>query len=146
MSIVSIAVAILGLVFSLFTYFYCVNHERKQATIDAYSKLQSEALDQINQYTSKQVSQIAEHPHSPEYKALAVLLARCEHFAVGVKEKIYDEHILTKLAGRYFVSLYEKLEPMVLKKRSLGHRELYYAEFEELAHRVNKQLMQPKEK
>ena len=141
-SLFSVLIAALGFIFSLINYISCTRRDRKQATIEAYSKLQSEALDQLNQYTKKQVTDISETPQSHEYKELSTLLARCDHFAVGVNAGIYDEKILFKLAGRYFVVLYDKLQPMVLKKRHLGHREQYYAEFETLAQRLDKKLFQ----
>lgn len=139
-SIVSLTVAVLGLVFSLISFFDCRKQQRKQATIDAFDKLQAESLDELNTFTAKKVAEISEDPRSPEYKYLSSLLARCDHFSVGVNEKIYDEEVLTKLAGRYFVCLYQKLEPLILKKRSLGRREKYYAEFESLAKRISKKV------
>jgi hypothetical protein len=49
--------------------------------------------------------------------------------------------VLKELSGRYFVILFEKLEPMILKKRNMGHQEQYYAAFERLAKQLNKGLI-----
>ena len=140
-SFISMLVALASIAFSISTYYLCSKRERKQATLEAYNKLQNEALDILNSYTKKMVAEIAENPRSPEYKELSALLARCEHFSVGVNEGIYDKKVLKKLSGRYFISLFEKLEPMVLKKRSMGHQERYYESFESLAKAFDKKLI-----
>ena len=75
----------------LVTFLDCKKQQRKQATIDAFNKLQAEALDELNTYTTKNIAEISQNPLSPEYKLLSSLLARCEHFSVGVNEKIYDQ-------------------------------------------------------
>ena len=136
-SIVSLIIAVLGLVFSLVTFLDCKKQQRKQATIDAFNKLQAEALDELNTYTTKNIAEISQNPLSPEYKSLSSLLARCDHFSVGVNEKIYDEEVLSKLAAQYFFYLYQKLEPLIRKKRCLGHKDSYYKEFETLAKRIS---------
>lgn len=141
LSLLSILISILSFVFSFVSFISCSIRERKEATLEAYNKLQSEALDTLNLYTRKNIAEIAENPRSPEYKELSSLLARCEHFSVGVNEGIYDKKVLKKLSGRYFISLFEKLEPMVLKKRSMGHQERYYESFETLAKAFDKKLL-----
>ena len=140
-SFISMLVALASIAFSISTYYLCSKREKKQATLEAYNKLQSEALDTLNLYTRKNIAEIAENPRSPEYKELSSLLARCEHFSVGVNEGIYDKKVLKKLSGRYFISLFEKLEPMILKKRSMGHQERYYESFELLAKAFEKRLL-----
>ena len=141
LSVVSLAISVLGFAFSLISFISCARRERKEATLEAYSKLQSEALDMLNLYTKKSIMEIAENPRTSEYKEISSLLARCEHFSVGVNEGIYDKKVLKKLSGRYFISLFEKLEPMVLKKRSMGHQERYYESFELLAKAFEKRLL-----
>ena len=141
LSVLSLVISGFGFAFSLVSFISCSIRERKEATLEAYNKLQSEALDMLNLYTRKNIAEIAENPRSPEYKELSSLLARCEHFSVGVNEGIYDKKVLKKLSGRYFISLFEKLEPMVLKKRSMGHQERYYESFELLAEAFEKRLL-----
>lgn len=134
--IVSTCAAVLSL-FSLgvtiFIYYAGLLRERKQATLDAYNTLQREALDKLNTYTKKQIAEISENPRSAEYKELSALLARCEHFAVGVNSRIYDAGTLRRLADVYFVGLYDKLTPLIEKKRKINMTAKHYAELEELA-------------
>lgn len=143
-SIISLIIAVMSFVFAIVNFIFCIIRQRKQDTIDAFSALQSESLGQLNAYSPKRIKEISEDPHSAEYKTLSVLLARCEHFSVGVSEGIYDKKVLTKLAGRYFVGLYYKLEPMILKKRSLGQKENYYSEFEKVSKYILKRLSKNK--
>ena len=132
-SIFAAAVSLLALAFSIITHFMGLRRQRKQATLDAYNTLQKETLDKLNTYTKKQIAEISENPRSEEYKELSALLARCEHFAVGVNARIYDAGTLRRLADMYFAGLYDKLTPLIEKKRKISTAAKHYAELEELA-------------
>lgn len=139
-SICAAAVSLLALVFSILTYWMGLRRQRKQATLDAFDRLQNQALDKLNTYTKKQIAEISQNPRSEEYKELSALLARCEHFAVGVNTKIYDAATLRRLADVYFVALYDKLTPMIEKKRKISTAAKYYQELEMLANSMKSQF------
>lgn len=132
LSIVSMAVSAIAVIVSLGTYYASVIRDRQQATLDAFNLLQNEVLDKLNLYTGAEIAQIAQDVHSEAYKKISVLLARCNHFAVGVNTKIYDKKIVRRLAGRYFIGIYDKLETLIEKKRSVNHTERHYYELEKL--------------
>lgn len=131
-SIIAVSVSFLALLFSILTYQKGLKRQQKQATLEAYHTLQNEVLDKLNSYTRKQIEEISHDPRSTQYKELSALLARCEHFAVGINSKIYDYTTLRKLAKVYFIGLYEKLLPLIEKKQRISPTERHYAEFETL--------------
>ena len=135
---IAVVISFLSMVVSVLTYVFGLLREKKLSTLQAFSLLQQEALDELNSYTKKQITEISENPRSQEYKHISALLARCEHFAVGVQEYIYNIKTLHALAGRYLIALYDKLEPLILKKRTINTQAKHYAAFETLAHRLKK--------
>ena len=62
----------------------------------------------------------------------------CAHFAVGVNSGIYSKTIVRRLAGRYLIYLYDKLEPLIQKKRQVNTLERHYYEFEMLIADIKK--------
>lgn len=135
-SIFAVAISLLALAFSVLTYIMGLRRQRKQATLEAFDRLQNQALDKLNTYTKKQIAEIAQNPRTEEYKDLSALLARCEHFAVGVNSRIYDAETLRRLADVYFVGLYDKLTPLIEKKRKISTVAKHYEELEILANRM----------
>ena len=126
----SFIISLCSLIYSLVTYRNSVVHDKKQATLDAFNILQEQVLDNINLYSNSKIKEIAEDIRSKEYKKLTILMARIEHFSVGVNSDIYDLKIVKRLAGKHFCSLYDKLLPMIEKKRKINKTDKHYKEFE----------------
>ena len=129
-TIISAALAVASALFSVFTYYKTVSHDRKQATLEAYNRLQTEVFDKFNLITKKQIKEISDNPRSDEYKNLSKLLARIEHFCVGVNTEIYDVGVVERLGGKYFLGVYEKSRPLIDKKRDINKTANHYYEFE----------------
>ena len=128
-ALVSVIVAVVSVVFSVITYNRTVKHDRKQATLEAYNRLQSEVFDNLNRYTPAQIRNICEEPTSPEYKTISGYLARIEHFCVGINEKIYDKDVFYAMAHGYFDShqLKKRIEPLLeSKNKSNNTQQLFY--------------------
>ena len=136
-SIVSIILAIISAIHSFFVYNQTVKHDKKQATLDSFNVLQEQVLDKINLYSNLKVKEIAEDARSKEYKELTIFMARIEHFSVGVNSDIYDVDIVKRLAGKHFCALYDKLLPMIEKKRKINKSDKHYDEFEKLINELN---------
>lgn len=136
-SIVSIILAIVSTVHSFFVYKQTVKHDKKQATLEAFNILQEQVLDIINLYPCSNIKKIAEDARSKEYKKLTILMARIEHFSVGVNSEIYDLETVKRLAGKHFCALYDKLLPMIEKKRKINKSDKHYDEFEKLVNDLN---------
>ena len=118
-SIFSLLVAVFSLLYSFVIHKQTVLHDKKQATLDAFNTLQEQVLDKLNVFTFSKIKDISEDVRSKEYKTISTFMARLEHFSVGVNSDIYDIETVKRLAGRHFCALYEKLLPMVEKKREI---------------------------
>lgn len=128
-ALVSTVVAVVSVVFSVITYNRTVKHDRKQATLEAYNRLQTEVFDNLNTYTPAQIRTICSDPQSSNYKILSGYLARIEHFCVGVNEEIYDEDIFYAMAHGYFDGhqLKKRIEPLLESKNiSNNSQQMYY--------------------
>ena len=88
LSIIAIIISVISGGFALYTFFWTATRDRKQATLDAYNRLQNEALDNINLYSPQRIAGIIENPRSEEFKKLGAYIARIEHFCVGVNKEI----------------------------------------------------------
>ena len=135
-SISALVVSVVSVGVSVVTYLFGLRREKRQATLDAFSAFQKDVLDRLNYYRKTDIDDIAEDHLSPDYKDISGLLARCEHFAVGVNSHIYDRSTVRRLAGRYIIALYDKMEPLIAKKRCLNSTERHYKEFERLANKL----------
>ncbi len=118
LAIVAIVISVISGLFSAFTYIKTMERDRKQATLDAYNSLQEQVFDRLNQYAPAEIREIAKDNHSNKYKEVSVLVARIEHFCVGVNQKIYDFDTVYELAHGYFDgSLKARIEPILDKKQ-----------------------------
>ena len=131
-SIISLVLSIILAIHSIYVYNKTVDHDKKKSTLDAFNLLQEQVLDKLNLYSIKEIKKISEDPHSEIYKEISGLLARIEHFSVGVNSKIYDIETLKRLAEKYFYALYDKLLPIITKKRKINTSDKHYDEFEKL--------------
>lgn len=95
---ISLLFSLAAAAFSVFTYWSNIIHDRKQATLEAYNLLQEQALDQLYVYMPKQLKEVVKNRRSEEYKLLSSYVARVEHFAVGVNQKIYDLNTVYELS------------------------------------------------
>ena len=129
LSIVAIVLSFLSGGFALYTFIWTSKRDRKQATLEAYNRLQAEVFDNLNAYRPSEICNIVEDTKSQEYKILSGYLARIEHFCVGINEGIYDKDTFYALAHGYFDGnqLKKRIEPLLeAKNRSSKTNELFY--------------------
>ena len=116
---------------------------KRQTTIEAFNILQNEVLDILvfDKFGNAEI--IVENTYNSKceeaYKAYKTLVARLEHFAVGVNQKVYDFKVVNKLAGIHLIYLYEKIKPVIDNANKYSHEILYYGEFVKLIDRLKKQ-------
>ena len=135
MEIAALIVSLFSFVFSLFTYYKTLLHDRRKDTLDAFNILQQQALDPLQNYTREQIREIAEHPRSEEYRTVSTYLARIEHFSVGVEQKIYDQKTVWQLSEGFLNrGVYEKLKPIIELKKQ---RKNYYRNFLSVVEKMN---------
>ena len=137
-SIISILLAVVSGVFSWRVHRQSVIHDKNQATLDAINILQVQAFDELYEYTNSKILEISKNHCSDEYKRVSKLMARIEHFSVGVNTEIYSLDITKRLAGKHICALYDKLVPMIKAKRERFKNDKHYDEFEKLAFDLNK--------
>ena len=118
LSVASMLIAIISVIISVSTFRQTMLRDRKQATLEAYNRLQSEVFDAINTYTPAEIKDICGDNKSAEYKALSGYLARIEHFCVGLNEKIYDIDVFYAMAHGYFDGyiLRNRIKPLIESK------------------------------
>ena len=118
-SIAAIVISVVSIIFSVVTYMKTVVHDRKRDTLDAYNRLQNEALDHLNQYLPAKMKEIASgSTTSPEYKEISGYIARIEHFCAGVTTRIYDKKVVYELAHGYLDkdTILNRINPFLEKK------------------------------
>lgn len=122
LSVAALVVSLFSAGFTLYTFIWTKVRDRKQATLEAYNRLQEQVLDHLNVYMPKQIAEIAKNTRSEEYKQISAYVARIEHFCVGVNQKIYDRNVVYELAQGY---LDGTIKSRIEKKSRFGHD--YYA-------------------
>lgn len=120
------------------------NEARKDRTILAYNRLQDAVLDKLVSYPKSEINNIIKTLDEvdmgfdliPEidiaYKDLKAMIAKCEHFAVGVNEGLYDINLVNRMGGIHLIYLYKKVAPIIERARINGHSDEPYKEFEKL--------------
>lgn len=122
-SFLSIAALVLSVIsggFSLLTFLWTARRDRKQATLDAFNRLQAEVFDNLNTYKPSDIRTICVNNKSAEYKTISGYLARIEHFCVGLNTGIYDKNVFYALAHGYFDGhqIRKRIEPIIESKNS----------------------------
>lgn len=129
LSIIAIVISVVSGGFALYTFLWTANRDRKQATLEAYNRLQNEVFDKLNLYKPSEIRDICEDSTTEEYKKISGYLARIEHFCVGVNTKIYDRKTFYALAHGYFDGhqLRKRIEPLInTKNQSKNSKEVFY--------------------
>ena len=122
LSIAALVISILSGAFSLYTFLWTAKRDRKQATLEAYNRLQAEVFDHLNTYRPAEICDICTDKKSEEYKVISGYLARIEHFCVGINQGIYDKNTFFALPpnsrtkpGNFHGIYYVKLFPIIKK-------------------------------
>lgn len=126
LSVIAIIISIISGGFTCYTFYWTTKRDRKQATLEAYNRLQEQVLDQLNHYMPKEIEEISKNPRSQGYKKISAYVARIEHFCVGVNQEIYDRGVVYELAHGYLDgAIKNRITPIIEKKNRSGHD--YYA-------------------
>ena len=132
-------VAVVSVVFSIITYRKAVVHDRKQATLEAFNRLQTEAFDHINLMSPANIREICEDPKCETYKILSGYVARIEHFAVGVKQRIYDWKVVYELSHGFIDKSIRSRIDIVIDEKNKNSDTDYYRNIHELYIRMEKE-------
>lgn len=134
-AVVSATLAFASLVNTVIIQRKTAAENKKNNTINAYNRLQDKVLDYMAKYPKEQVEILVDdRDYEPEikeaYDACRTLIARCEHFAVGVNTGVYDIDLVDDLGGKHLIYLYQKVLPIIDEARA--HDEEAYKEFEKM--------------
>lgn len=114
MDICALVISILAFVLSLCQYFRDSSRERKEATLNAYNELQDDVFSHLNKYGMP----LPEFEYlGDDWQKMTVYLAKLERFSVGINTGIYSLNVLNRLGGEYFIREFEKLKPIIDRKR-----------------------------
>lgn len=140
---VSAIIALISTIISALALYYSNRHQKemriqacKQSTIEAFNKIQNEVLDKLIDVPADNAKLMVRNLYKKEckesYNAYKVMIARLEHFAVGIDEGVYDKEIVEKLAGSHLIFLYDKIEPIIKKANENSDNNMYYCHFTNL--------------
>ena len=101
LSITALVISVVSGAFALYTFIWTAQRDRKQATLDAYNRLQEQVFDRLSLWSRDQIKEINKDLSSLEYKELSAYIARIEHFCVGVNQGIYDRKTVYELSHGY---------------------------------------------
>lgn len=136
---IALGFSVISVAYAVIVYFKGLKRERKQATLDAFNELQAQVLDELAKYSPNAIRMIAEDHRKkdtkPKYNHLKTLIARIEHFAIGIEEKIYDFKT-DKLAAEHLIYLYNKVSPIVQAARESAKGKNTYIHYEMLVNRL----------
>ena len=115
-SSIAVVLSAIALLFSIKTHHSSVERERKQATLEAVEALQKEVFDRLIALKRDNGNKLI--PDNDEvdgntFGELDTLMARLDHFSVGIDENIYDYDTAKKLFGLHIVSVYDELKPFI---------------------------------
>lgn len=120
LSIIAIVISVVSGGFSLYSFVWTARRDRKQATLEAYNRLQTEVFDNLNTYRPDEIRNICADNESADYKKVSGYLARIEHFCVGLNQGIYDKNTFYALSHGYFDGhqIRKRIEPVIENKNS----------------------------
>ena len=138
MDIVALIVSILAFLLSLVQFLRDASRGKKEATLNALYALQNDAFNPLNKLLmDKRVDASALNLGSDGWRTVTTALVKLEYFSVGINTNIYSIKILNRVAGAYFIRLYEDLAPVIAKKRSQNiSKGKHYAEFQQTVYRL----------
>lgn len=142
MDIASLIIAIVSAIFSIVTYVFTVIYEKRKATVEAINLLQNEVLDKFVSINKGNAITIVENLDNPKcretYNDYRALIARLEHFSIGVNKRIYDFSIVNNLVGIHFIYLHEKVKPIIDETNKNKSHIKNYCNFVELVKKIKR--------
>lgn len=125
MEVIALIVSVLALGLSILQFFKESSRQKKEATLNAYNVLQNEVFSELKKYDLGNIKK-----GDDGWDDITICLAKIENFAVGINTGIYSLNILNSLGGGFFINQYEKLLPIISKKREEDKKTKHYNEFE----------------
>ena len=145
---VSAVVSLIALIISMKNQKRIREDEKRRLTITDYNKLQEQVLDKSVSLDRANAVLIVESMNNNDkckkaYNDYKALIARLEHFAVGIIEGVYDYKIVKELGGEHLVYLYRKVQPIIAEANRKSAESKYYCEYRKLCFKMREELNMP---
>ena len=146
--IAALAISVIAAGFSIGSFFLERTRNRREATIHAFDKLQTEILGNDDLSLNKITPELAGsyvHKHkefknskayNDQWRTLTEKLALLEHFSVGINYHTYDLKVLNAMAGNLMIKIWDNLQPIVKHKRNQDDGKDNYKEFEKMVENI----------
>lgn len=108
LSVAALVVSLFSAGFTLYTFIWTKVRDRKQATLEAYNRLQEQVLDHLNVYMPKQIAEIAKNTRSEEYKQISAYVARIEHLPIYMLMLVEKEKSAAEMIYRIDLSMLQE--------------------------------------
>ena len=131
-------------IFSVFTYWSNIVLDRKKTTLEAYNILQEQALDKLQVYMPAQLKSVVKNRRSEEYKLLSSYVARIEHFAVGVNQKIYDLKTVYELSHGFLDGSIRTRVEIIISRKEEDTDEKFYQNLKQLYIKMDEETQRRK--
>ena len=136
--LISLGFSLIAAGFAVFTYWSNVIHDRKKSTLEAYNTLQEQALDKLYVYMPKELKEIVRNRRTEEYKIVSSYVARVEHFAVGVNQKIYDLDTVYELSHGFLDGGIRSRIEIIIERKGEDFQEEFYQNIKVLYKKMDK--------
>lgn len=122
----SLIISLVAILVSIFTFGMTIRWERKQATIEAYMKLQEDLFFIYEYKNAEEIELFVNDSTTTEYKVLSSSLAALEAFAICTFNGTYNKLMVYKLAHGFIDgTLFDKIECLLEMKKSRSGKEYY---------------------
>ena len=140
---ISAIVSLVALILTIRTQNKLKQKQRKHITIEAFGILQNEVLDKLASVDKKNAQTIVDSLDNEEcrraYNDYKTLIARLDHFAVGIDKEVYDFDIVKELADEHLFYVYKKVKPIIDHANRVRNGQKRYSHFVDLVSRLNTQ-------
>ena len=111
-----------------------------------YTKKKKKKLDKLASVDKANAEAIVERRETNEacrkaYNDYKTLIARLEHFAVGIEQGAFDLDMVDKLAGEHLIYLLPKIEPIIDAANEHVQTDKYYQSYVKLVERLRTRHM-----
>ena len=140
MELAALLLSIAAILLSMYQWWRDNSRQKKESTINAFYNLQSDALNELNMMIAAYDGDMSFIIRgSEDWKKVTGYLSKIEHFSVGINAKVYSLEILNRMAGGYFLHMFEILQPVIQKKRAYNNSNgKHYDEFESAVNHLRK--------
>ena len=133
MDIIAVVISGIALALTILQYIIEANRQKKEATLIAYNSLQNEVFSELRKHELSSLKKGDEG-----WNDVTTCLAKIENFSVGINTGIYSLDIVNRLGGDFFITQFDKLLPVINRKREDDSASKHYDEFEKVIIKLKK--------